>query len=208
MLKILRFLLCLCTIAQVGPARADTLGTLEQRWAELKYAHAADRDRIDQANALLAETAGLGERQPTPAVLLLHANVLCLLAEFMHSTASLAKIREARDLLLKAEAQAPDNADVLVTLGSIYYEVPGWPISFGNHKKAEQYLRHALAIDPDGRDSNYFMGDFLLANGRAGQAIPYLEKALAAPQQETVMDRGRRAEIDQSLLTARRRIKR
>ena len=54
------------------------------------------------------------------------------------------------------------NGSVYTSLGSLYYQVPGWPIGFGSDKKAESYLKKALAVNPDGMDPNYFYGDFML----------------------------------------------
>lgn len=208
MLRILRFLIVWAAIVPVGSVWAsDDLTALRQRWAELKYHHANDRDRVAQAESLEREAAALAAQDQVAPALLLQADTLALTAEFMHSGASLTRIREARDLLLRALQEQPENPQVLSALGSIYYEVPGWPIAFGDKKKAEQYLTRALAIDPHGRDTNYFMGDFLVAAGRAGQAIPYLEKALAAPQQDTVENQGRRQEIEDSLQKARGHMK-
>jgi hypothetical protein len=44
------------------------------------------------------------------------------------------------------------------SLGSLYYQVPGWPIGFGDDKRAEAMLLKALEINPDGIDPNYFYG--------------------------------------------------
>jgi predicted Zn-dependent protease len=208
MLKILRFLVILAWIAPVGPAAADDVAALKQRWAELKYLHPTDRDRVAQSEALEGEAAALAEREPSARTLLLQADIINLTAEFMHSTASLGKVRAARDILLTALQSEPENPAVLAALGSVYYEVPGWPIGFGDRKKAEAYLRKAIALAPDDRDTNFFMGDMLLATGRAGQAVPYLEKALAASQQGSVFDRGRHDEIASALAKARHRIRR
>jgi tetratricopeptide (TPR) repeat protein len=199
----------LIVAAPVVSVRADDdVAVLRQHWAELKYEHANDRDRVAAAETLEREAAAVAEREPSPAALLLQANILCLTAAFMHSSASLAKVRTARDVLVRAERADPNIPEVLAALGSIYYEVPNWPIGFGDRKKAEEYLHRAIALDPDGRDTNYFMGDFLLETGRAGQAGAYLEHALAAPQQGTVFDRGRREEIAKDLLKVRRRLRR
>jgi Tfp pilus assembly protein PilF len=46
--------------------------------------------------------------------------------------------------------------------GALYYQVPGWPIGFGDKDKANELLKKALALNPDGIDPNYFYGDFLL----------------------------------------------
>ena len=49
--------------------------------------------------------------------------------------------------------------------GFPYYQVPGWPVGFGDDEKAEQLLKQALAINPTGIDPNFFYGDFLLDQG-------------------------------------------
>ena len=209
MLKILRLLMGLATIAPVGAmAAADDLAAIEQQWAMLKYEQAGGNDRMARAEALEQAAADLAAKDPRSEALLLQANTLLLTAEIMHSAASLKKVGAARDVLLKADQAQPNNPAVLSTLGSIYYEVPGWPISFGNRKKAEDYLRRAIAIDPDGRDTNFFMGDLMLETNRAGQAMAYLERALAAAQQDTVLDRGRRAEVIEAIEKAKRRARR
>lgn len=199
----------LATTAPVGAMAADgDLVALEQRWAALKYEPPADGDRVARAEDLQQAVASLAARDPRRETLLLQANALLLTAEFMHSTASLRKVRAARDLLLQADRTQPNNPAVLLALGSIYYEVPGWPIAFGSRKTAEDYLRRAIAIDPDGRDTNYFMGDMLLEAGRAKEATAYLERALAAAQQNTLLERGRRAEILEAMEKAKRRARR
>ncbi|MNN01373.1 hypothetical protein D3C81_1139900 [compost metagenome] len=79
--------------------------------------------------------------------------------------------------------------------------MPGWPISFGDDKRAEQLLKQALSLNPDGIDANYFYGDFLLRQKRHAEAKVALEKALAAPPRpgREVADAGRRKEA-QALL--------
>ncbi len=194
------------TIAPVGARAApDDLGVLEGRWAVLKYEQADAPDRIARAEALERETAELAGRDPRAETRLLQANALMLTAEFLHSTTSLKKVRAARDLLVETDQVQPNNAAVLSTLGSIYYEVPGWPIAFGDRKKAEDYLRRAIAIDPEGRDTNFFMGDMLMETGRAAQATAYLERALAVASQDSVGARGRRAEVVAALEKAKRK---
>ena len=78
------------------------------------------------------------------------------------------------------------NADALqgsayTSLGALYYSVPGWPIGFGDDDKAEELLKKALALNPDGIDSNYFYGCYLITEGRNEEARTYLLKAQQAP---------------------------
>jgi predicted Zn-dependent protease len=204
MLKILRFVMGFTLIVAVGPTwAAAPVEEIARAWAVVKYGPPDAPDRRTAAEAIERDAAALVLREDTPATRVWLANALCLTAEVLHSTKSLTKVREARDVLLAAERTSPENPAVLALLGSLHYEVPGWPIGFGNKKKAQEYLTRAVAADPAGRDTNYFMGDFLLSSGRAGEAVGYLEKALAAPQQNELADRGRRAEISEALAKAK-----
>ena len=83
------------------------------------------------------------------------------------------------------------------SLGSLYYQVPRWPLAFGNKKKAEQHLSAALRINPKGIDPNYFFGDYLFEQGRYDEAMRALETALSAPDRSDrpLADAGRRQEI-------------
>jgi tetratricopeptide (TPR) repeat protein len=88
------------------------------------------------------------------------------------------------------------------SLGTLYFNVPGWPIGFGDDGKAEELLTKALAINPEGIDPNYFYGDFLQSEKRYNEAKAYMEKALkAAPRVgRELADNGRKKEIRQALL--------
>ena len=123
---------------------------------------------------------------------------------------ALGKVKEARRQLEAAEKINPDalHGSIYTSLGSLYYQVPGWPIGFGDYEKAEMYLKKALAINPDGIDPNYFYGDFMLEEGNYQQAIKYLEKAAAAPSRpgRPLADKGRQAEVQQKLQQARGKI--
>lgn len=84
---------------------------------------------------------------------------------------------------------------------ALYYQVPGWPLGFGDDNKAEALLKKALAINPTGIDANYFYGDFLYRQGQYRAAAAALEKALHAPARpdRPLADEGRRKEA-QALL--------
>src|SRR5690606_27578047 len=100
------------------------------------------------------------------------------------------------------------NGSVYTSLGSLYYHVPGWPIGFGDDKRAGEYLKKALAINPDGIDPNFFYGDFLIEEGDYQQAIAVLQHALEAPPRpgREVADEGRRAEILKAIEKAKDKI--
>ncbi|MEN3754175.1 tetratricopeptide repeat protein [Mangrovibacter sp. SLW1] len=108
--------------------------------------------------------------------------------------------RQALEASLKLDPQALSGS-AWTSLGVLYYQVPGWPIGFGDKDKAREYLNKALALNPDGIDSNYFYGDFLLNTGNNTEARRYLEKALKAPARpgRELADSGRRKEIEHDL---------
>ncbi|EEX64869.1 tetratricopeptide repeat protein [Vibrio metoecus] len=112
---------------------------------------------------------------------------------------ALSLVKEAKSLFEEVIAQAPNTLEgsALTSLGTLYYKVPGWPVAFGDDKKAEQLLKQALDMNPNGIDANYFYGDFLVQQGRDAEAKHYLllaQQAPARPQRE-VADAGRQQEI-------------
>lgn len=114
---------------------------------------------------------------------------------------------KARDLLQAAEKINPNalHGTAYTSLGSFYYKVPGWPIGFGDKKKAKTYLEKALQINPEGIDPNFFYVDFLSEQGEYKQAIPYYQKAISAiprPEREDA-DTGRKAEAGLNVAKAK-----
>lgn len=63
-------------------------------------------------------------------------------------------------------------------------------------------LKQALAINPDGIDSNFFYAEFLKDQGNVVKAKEYLEKAKRAPHRpdRPVADKGRHQDIVKALL--------
>ncbi len=116
---------------------------------------------------------------------------------------------KARDMLVKAESINPGVLDgsVYTTLGSLYSQVPGFPVGFGDKTKARSYLAKAVQVSPTGIDSNYFLGDFLIRQHDYAGAAKALEKALAAPARpgREAGDRGRRAEVQALLSEAQKK---
>ncbi|HCM9673966.1 hypothetical protein M8R84_20305 [Enterobacter hormaechei] len=116
---------------------------------------------------------------------------------------ALSLVKEARNNLEKAIEIDPNalQGSAWTSLGALYYQVPGWPIGFGDKDKAEEMLKKALAINPEGIDPNYFYGDYLLKEKKTDQARLYLTKALKAPPRpgREIADNGRRHDIERDL---------
>lgn len=110
-------------------------------------------------------------------------------------------------LVEQAEQLSPAalNGSAYTSLGSLYYKVSGWPIGFGDNKKAKEYLLKALQISPDGIDSNYFYADYLYDKGQYAEALKALEKAMKAPARadRPLADQGRQQEIQELVMKVR-----
>ncbi len=200
-----------------APAAADGFArealVLEDRWAFTKYEMTDKAQRLQNVQALHLEADALVSRYPDRAEPLVWRAVIYILEAEVHSSgSSLRPLRNARETLLAAAKidSTVMNGAVHANLGSLYYEVPGWPIAFGDNDKAEEHLRIALVLDPEGRESNYFFGDFLLQRRRPQDAIPYLEKALAVPVsvEHARADKGRHGEVVAAYEKAKARLAR
>ena len=188
----------------------EDVARLQQEWEQIKYALPAAEQEARLAR-LSADAARLNAQHPGSADLMIwHAIIESTYAGAKGGLGALAHAKAARATLEQALAINPAalGGSAYTSLGSLYYQVPGWPIGFGDAKKAEQMLRKGLAINPDGIDPNYFYGEFLLRQGEPETAAGYLRKALQAPPRpgRKLADEGRRREAQQLLdkIAARR----
>lgn len=188
------------------------IAELQTRWAEIKY-KSTDKEKMTAAMAALGnEAAALVAAAPDRAeARIWHAIILSTEAGFVKGLSALPKVKRAKAELEKAIILDPAALDgsAYTSLGSLYYQVPGWPVAFGDKEKAEKYLKIALEANPEGIDPNYFYGDYLMEQGKYGEAIPAFEKALAAPDRpgRALADEGRRQEIRAALGAARTKVK-
>lgn len=192
------------TLTGVAAAHADIVSdrvaSLQRGWDHVNYeipqgTRLAEMARLNaDADAVVAATPGRAEP------LIWSGIITASEAGLRGGLSGLGLAREARDRLERAEAIDPRalNGAALTTLGSLYAQVPGVPIGFGNRNRARAYLQRALAIAPNDIDANYFMGDLLNREHDYVGAVRVLEHALAAPARpgRVTADRGRRAEIN------------
>lgn len=198
-----RHALLLLTLGSGLAQAADTLPSIQQQWAHCQYQQTgkAKESCLEQLSSQ-ADQASAKEAFRTD-LLIWSAIVKSTWAGAKGGLGALSLVKEAKAKLEIAIKQDPSalEGSAYTSLGSLYYQVPGWPVGFGDDEKAEQLLKQALAINPNGIDPNYFYGDFLLDQGRKAEARAYLDKALAAPSRpgREVADEGRRGEIRERL---------
>ncbi len=190
-----------------GTARADAdsvsaeLLVIQHEWEKANYETADAAARKKSLEDLSARAADLVQKHPGRAEpLIWQGIVLSTYAGARGGMGALSIAKKSRDSLLAA-VKLDGNAlegSAYTSLGALFYKVPGWPIGFGDHAKAAEYLRKALELNPAGVDSNYFYGELLFEDGNYAEALRYLEKALAAPPrpERPLADSGRRGEIN------------
>ena len=176
------------------------LAQIQQRWAQIQY-QLPDDDKEKAFESLAKEAETFVADYPGRAEpLIWQGIVLSTYAGAKGGLGALGLVKEARASLEAALKIAPEALDgsAYTSLGSLYYQVPGWPLGFGDDEMARKYLQKSLAINPEGIDANYFFGDFLAEQDEPQRARVYLEKVLAAPPRpgREVADAGRRAEAE------------
>ncbi len=199
-----RYLIALVLLSLATSGQAMTLSEIQKQWAQANYQLEGD-EQIEALERLKASTeAVVVETGGQNAQLLIWDGIVkSTLAGKKGGLGALPLVKAARDSLEHALKINPEalNGSAYTSLGALYYQVPGWPLGFGDKEKAEKLLKSALAINPDGIDSNYFYGDFLAETKRIEAAREVLKHALQAPDrpERAIADAGRRAEIRRRL---------
>lgn len=184
---------------------------LQDRWAEVNYALPED-DREKAFAELLADADKVVSSNPDKAEALIWRGII---------KSSYANAKGGLGALSVAEASKADleqaitldptalQGSAYTSLGVLYAKVPGWPIGFGDNKKAKELLLKALEQNPQGIDPNYFYADYLAGKRDWAQALRYLEIAKAAaprPGRESA-DAGRQQEIANLLAKVQKKLK-
>lgn len=172
-------------------------------WEKIKY-RTPEKEQEAAFEQLVKESTRLREKYPRDAsAAIWHGIVEASYAGAKGGLGALSLAKSARKSFEEAlliDAKALDGS-AYTSLGSLYYQVPGWPIGFGDEKMALEMLNKGLSLNPNGIDPNYFYGDFLFRNGDLDGAERALKKALQAAPREgrALADEGRRKEINELL---------
>lgn len=198
--------LALASFARAGTVEEDVV-QLQHDWEVIRYQTPAS-EREKRFEALAARAHQIVEAQPQRAEPLVWEGIIVSSwAGEKGGLGALGLVKRAK-AMYEAAMQIDDKAldgSAYNSLGVLYYKVPGWPVGFGDKKRARELLEKALAINPKGIDQNFFFGEYLLETGHAAEAVTYLERALQAPARpgRQVADTGRREEARALLEKAR-----
>jgi tetratricopeptide (TPR) repeat protein len=188
------------TMAQFAAAGAveDAVAEIQHDWEVVKYQTPA-KEREKRFEALAAKARQVSEAHPGRSEpLVWEGIVVSSWAGEKGGLGALGLVKDAKALYERALGIAPEALDgsAYNSLGVLYYKVPGWPIGFGDRKRADELLQSALKLNPKGIDPNFFYGEFLLEQKRPADALVYLQRALEAPARpgRQIADAGRREE--------------
>lgn len=192
-------------VTSMSSLNSTPLANLQHQWAHINYEVEED-GRAAAFISLLQQAQDAVKASPNDAELLIWQGIIqSSTAGAKGGLAALDYAKAARksfELAMHINENALSGS-AMTSLGVLYHKLPGWPISFGSDKKAQQLLEHALEINPLGIDPNYFYAEFLYDNKHYDQARLYVLKAKQAASRPSrpLADRGRRKEI--SLLEAK-----
>jgi len=199
-------MICAAAFALSGAAWAgmeEDVVQVRHEWERIKYQVPAKQQEAEFERLAKTSERIMAQYPKRAEPAIWHGIVEASQAGAKGGLGALALAKSARKSLEQAIATNPNalEGSAYTSLGSLYYQVPGWPIGFGDDKKALEMLQKGLALNPGGIDPNYFYGDFLYRSGDYAGADQALRKALQAPSREgrKVADEGRRKEINDLL---------
>lgn len=181
----------------------EDLTSVQSGWAMATYQNTGERKITALENLMTSSDAQVRQHPDAAELLIWNGIVKSSLAGAKGGLGALRLTKAAKKSLEQAMALNPQALDgsAYTSLGTLYAKVPGWPVGFGDDRKAESLLLKALQINPNGIDPNYFYGEFLRDQGDAAKARLYLMRARkAAPRPgRELADQGRQSEITAAL---------
>ncbi|RYY84949.1 MAG: hypothetical protein EOO24_37100 [Comamonadaceae bacterium] len=190
------------TTARAAPVD-DAVAELQRDWEVIRYqAPAAEREkRLETLAARARKTSEAFPGRSEPLVW--EGIIVSSYAGEKGGLGALGLVKQAKALYeeaIRIDGNALDGS-AYNSLGVLYYKVPGWPVAFGDKARAAELLQKALALNPKGIDPNYFYAEYLVETKHPDRAVPYLERALQAPDRpgRQLADSGRREEARELL---------
>jgi tetratricopeptide (TPR) repeat protein len=202
-------LVALHPLAVLAASVEEAVVELQREWEIIKY-RTPEKEQEKKFEALAAKAHQASQAFPGRAEPLVWEGII--VSSWAGAKGGIGALGLAKRAKAHYEAAIGIKPDVLDgsaynSLGVLYYKVPGWPVGFGNDKKAQELLQKALAVNPRGIDPNFFYGEFLVEQGNPREALTYLERALQAPPRpgRDIADAGRREEARRLLEEARKK---
>lgn len=195
-----------CTAFPVWADVTSDVAALRSEWDSVNFTMKKE-DQVKPLEGLIQKAAALNKANPGNAPALIWEGIIhATYAGAKGGLGALGECKTAKGLFEQAIAVDPSalNGAAYTSAGSLYYQVPGWPVGFGDDEKAEQMLKQGIALGPHDLDAHYFYGDFLVQQKRWKEAVDVLRAGLATPvdAQRPLFQKGRRDEMNRLLATA------
>ena len=192
------------TLLPAASAATDPLAvSLSERWAQITYQQPKQQHK-QLLNPLYIEARTTAATHSNNAEVLSWAGIIT--ASYAGAKGGLGALKlakEARSQLQAALEIDPEalNGGARTSLGVLYYQVPPWPVGFGNVNRAEKLLAESYEKHPSNLDVVYFYADFLHSQKRMKGARTLLHKAraLSVRAHREVADTGRQHQVTQKL---------
>jgi tetratricopeptide (TPR) repeat protein len=195
--------------AATGPSYDPDALRLALAWEKIKFQVDDPSDLLKEMDSLGQQADALAEQDPDNTEVVIWDGIITserasLANEHGGLTGPVRALQyatRARDLLDRMEKKDPKafDAGAPTSLGVLYYRVPGFPMGFGDKKKARHYLEEAVRNAPNGLDAHYFYGDFLQEQGEYAKSAEVLKHALTLPAhpERPIWDKNRRIVIQE-----------
>ncbi len=194
-----------------APAYDPDALRLALSWEKIKFLVEDPDEQRKQMDGLGEQADALAEQRPDAAEVVIWDGIItserASLANEQGGISGPIKALQlairARDTLDRMEKKDPKafDAGAPTSLGVLFYRVPGFPMGFGDKKKARHYLEEAVRNAPNGLDAHYFYGDFLQEQGDYAKSAEVLKRALTLPAhpERPIWDKNRRIVIQELL---------
>jgi len=190
--------------AASNPAADAIVRQTQLKWEKIKFTMPTGGGQTDAIASLNDEIDAAAARYPGDVDIQIWDGIVTSEhAGMANAFSALRLAKRARKILEKAYEKDPKalDAGAPTSLGVLYYRVPGFPVAFGDKKKARTLLEQAVRTAPQGMDAEYFYGDFLFNEGDYPKAIAVFETALKIPADpdRPLWDKNRRLVIEQRI---------
>ncbi|WP_199611450.1 tetratricopeptide repeat protein [Flocculibacter collagenilyticus] len=182
---------------------SDALQNIKHEWAKVEFTLKGDEQQRAYQD-LLKDIVKLVKQHPKQAEVWVWRGIIESSYAGVKEGVSALKLAKKAKKSLERSLHINDSAlggAAYISLGALYYRVPGKPISFGDDNKAERLLKKALQFNPNGMDANFFYGEYLFKKHKYDEAKKYLliAKNATAQMERPLVDKHRRLEIDEVL---------
>lgn len=178
---------------------SKTVNELQSRWVKIKYEMPENQQEKAYGALVVEAEQSHADNISNPEFLIWEGVIRASYAGEKGGLGALSEVKKAKILFERAIEIDPAALDgsAFTSLGSLYYQVPGWPIGFGSSKKANEMLLKGLKYNPEGVESNFFYGEYLMDEGEYKAALDIFEKALQYPVRadRSITDNGLKKEI-------------